>query len=170
MSFTTYQILAFIGGFAGIAIVAALGYFEGRRAHRKEISRLCQAHAAENDMWRHKLQRAEHEHTLSRLNAAQAIEAITTESDQRIEELLSLREQTANALAEVRTLSARAISEDDAAHLTAIAAKLSLAGQTFGNLGAVDQAKSCEQMAAFAIGMFNRYWGTQTTLTQEQVA
>lgn len=170
MSFTTYQILAFIGGVAGIAIVAALGYFEGRRAHRKEISRLCQAHAAENDIWRHKLQRAEHEHTLSRLNAAQAIESMTEESDQRINELAALKKTVSEARAEVRKLSTLAISEEDAAHLTAIAAKLSLAGQTFGNLGAVDQAKSCEQLAAFAIGMFNRYWGTQTTLTQEQVA
>lgn len=170
MSFTTFQFLAFIGGFAGTVIMAGIGYLAGRRAHRQEISRICQARADENEMWRHKLRRAEHEHTLSRLNAAQAIEAMTEESDQRINELAALKITVSEARAEVRKLSTLAISEEDAAHLTAIAAKLSLAGQTFGNLGATDQAKSCEQLAAFAIGMFNRYWGTQTTLTQERVA
>lgn len=170
MDFTTYQIMAFIGGFAGIVIVFAVGYLEGRRAHRQEISRICQARAEENEMWRHKLQRAEHEHTLSRLNAAQAIEAMTAESDQRIAEFASLKLQTTNALAEVRKLSALAISEADAAQLSAIAAKLSLAAQTFGNLGAIDQAKSCQQLAAFANGLFNRYWDSQPAVSQEQAA
>ncbi|WP_217476585.1 hypothetical protein [Stutzerimonas stutzeri] len=170
MSFTAYQFMAFIGGFAGTAIFATLGYIAGRRAHRQEISRICQARADENELWRHKLKRSEHEHTLSRLNAAQAIEALTEESDLRSEELTRLRAQVAEALAAVSRYNAVAISEEDAAHLTAIAAKLSLAAQTFGNLGATDQAKSCEQLAAFALAMFNRYWAAQTTLAQEQVA
>lgn len=170
MSFTTYQILAFMGAAAGMVIVFGIGYLEGRRAHRRELARICQARADEVDLWRHKLQRAEHEHTLSRLNAAQAIEAMTTESDERIDELARLREQTANALAAVRTYSAVALTEDDAAHLTAIAAKLSLAAQTFANLNAHDQATSCRKLATFANGLFERYWSAQPPLTQERVA
>jgi hypothetical protein len=170
MDFTTYQIIAFIGGFAGMAITIAIAYCEGRRAHRQEISRICQARAEENEQWRHKLQRAEHEHTLSRLSAAQAIEAMTEESDQRIEELARLREQTKNALAAVRIYSAVALTEDDAAHLTAMAAKLSLAAQTFSSIGAHDQANSCRKLASFATALFERYWSAQPPLTQEQVA
>lgn len=169
MDFTTYQILAFVGGLAGMVIVFGIGYLEGRRAHRQELARVCQSRADEFELWQHKLHRAEHEHTLSRLNAAQAIEAMTEESDQRIEEIGRLRTQVATALAAVRNYSAAALTEDDAAHLTAIAAKLSLAAQTFGNLGANDQANSCRQLATVATGLFDRYWSTQP-LTQEHAA
>ena len=170
MSFNTYQMMAFVGGFAGMVIVFGIGYLEGRRAHRQELARVCQARVEEIEMWRHKLQRAEHEHTLSRLNAAQAIEAMTEESDERIEKIGRLRNQVANALAAVRTYSAVALTEDDAAHLTAIAAKLSLAAQTFSNLGANDQAHSCRQLATIATGLFERYWNARQPLTQEQAA
>lgn len=170
MDFTTYQIIAFIGGVAGMGIVFGIGYLEGRRAHRQEISRICQARADEVEMWRHKLQRAQHEHTLSRLNASQAIEVMTSESDQRIEELARLREQIKNALAAVRIYTAFALTEGDAAHLTAMAAKLSLAAQTFAGIGAHDQANSCRKLASSATALFERYWGAQPPLTQEQVA
>ncbi|MBK3797508.1 hypothetical protein CXF92_18685 [Pseudomonas sp. Choline-3u-10] len=170
MSFTTYQILAFIGGFAGMAIVFGIGYLEGLRRRRNDIARIHANHGEQYDAWRHQLERVKHEHTLSRLNAAQAIEAMTEESDQRIDELVRLREQTANALAAVRTYSAVALTEDDAAHLTAIAAKLSLAAQTFANLNAHDQATSCRNLATVANGLFERYWNAQPALTQERVA
>lgn len=170
MSFTTYKILAFIGGFAGTVIVAALGYLEGRRAHRKELARICQARADDNQMWRLRLQRAEHEHSLSRLNAAQAIEAMTEESDERIKELAKLRLMTNNALAEVRKASAIALTEADTEQLISIAAKLNLAAQTFAGIGARDQATACRTLAAAAVGLFERYWAAQQPLTQEQVA
>lgn len=170
MSFTTYQILAFLGAAAGMVIVFGIGYLEGLRRRRNDIARIHANHGEQYDAWRHQLERVKHEHTLSRLNAAQAIEAMTEESDQRIDELVRLREQTANALAAVRTYSAVALTEDDAAHLTAIAAKLSLAAQTFGNLNAHDQAASCRRLSTFANGLFERYWSAQPPLTQERVA
>lgn len=170
MSFSTYQILAFIGGFAGIAIVFGLGYLEGLRRRRNDIERIHANHGEQYDAWRHQLERAKHEHTLSRLNAAQAIEALTTESDQRIEEIARLRTQVSEALAAVRRFKALALTEDDAAHQTAIAAKLSLAAQTFASLNAHDQAASCRNLATVANGLFERYWSAQPPLTQEQVA
>ncbi len=170
MSFTTYQILAFIGGCAGSVIVAAIGYLEGKRSSREQLDRLRTEHEDHIEQLRHQIERAKHEHTLSRLNAAQAIEAMTEESDGRIEEIGRLRKQVAEALAAVRTFSSLALTEDDAAHMTAIAAKLSLAAQTFANLGAHDQAASCRKLATTATGLFERYWAAQQPLTQGQVA
>ncbi|MCQ4257442.1 hypothetical protein [Stutzerimonas stutzeri] len=170
MNFTTYQIIAFIGSMAGMVIVFGLGFVEGRRSRREQFDRIRTEHLEELATIRHQLDRAKHEHTLSRLNAAQAIENMTTESDQRIDELVRLREQTANALAAVRIYSAVALTEDDAANMTAIAAKLSLAAQTFSNLNARDQAESCRKLSSFATALFERYWSAQPRLTQEQVA
>ena len=99
MSFTTYQILAFIGGFAGMIITITIAYLEGRRSYRAEMTELRATHRTECASLRHQLDRATHEHTLSRLNAAQAIEAMTEEADQRVAEMGQLREEIADKCA-----------------------------------------------------------------------
>lgn len=161
MDFTTYQIIAFLAGLAGMGIVFGLGYLKGRRAHRQEISRICQARADENELYRHKLQRAEHEHTLSRLNAAQAIEALTTERDQHAETATTLRLRLATAQERIQALHAFTLKAKDAEDLAAMAGKLSLAATQFEMLGATDQAKSSRVLAFAARDLSQRYYAAQ---------
>ncbi|HAW62748.1 MAG TPA: hypothetical protein DCX26_10595, partial [Pseudomonas sp.] len=81
MNFTTIQIMAFVGAVAAMAIVFGLGYLEGRRAARQDLEHLATANRKLVDNLRHRAERAQHEHTISRLNAAQALEHLTEELD-----------------------------------------------------------------------------------------
>lgn len=154
MNFTTIQILAFVGAVAAMAIVFGLGYLEGRRAHRQEISRICQARAEAYETWRHKLERAQHEHTISRLNAAQALEHLTEEMD-------ALRTQLAEA-------QRRALTAEDADTLAEIAAKLNLAATVFTKMGS-EQGTHASKLAFAAIAIADRYWVTTPLSTWERV-
>lgn len=170
MDFTTYQYLAFVGGIAGMAIVFGFGYLEGRRAHRQEISRICQARADEIEIWRHKLQRAEHEHGLSRLSAAQAIEAVTQERDAQAETAATLRLRLTTANERVAVLKASALTDEAAEDLAAMAGKLSLAATQFALMGAIDQATSSRNLAAKARDLSERYYAAQPPMAQSQEA
>ncbi|MCW8156599.1 hypothetical protein D7243_10375 [Stutzerimonas stutzeri] len=154
MNFTTIQILAFVGAVAAMAIVFGLGYLEGRRAHRQEISRICQARAEMHETWRHKLERAQHEHTISRLNAAQALEHLT-------EELDALRTELADA-------QRRALTAEDADTLAEIAAKLNLAATVFTKMGS-EQGAHASKLALAASAIADRYWNTTPLSTWERV-
>lgn len=170
MDFTTYQIIAFIGGLAGMAITIAIAYHEGRRAHRQEISRICQARYDEIAIWQHKLQRAQHEHTLSRLNAAQAIETLTLDRDTQAETVTTLRLRLTTANERVTALQASALSDEAAEDLAAMAGKLSLAATQFVLMGAIDQANSSRDLASKARDLSERYYAAQAPQAQTQDA
>ncbi|TLX65100.1 hypothetical protein DN820_01965 [Stutzerimonas nosocomialis] len=169
MDFTLYQVLAFIGSFAGILIVAALGYYEGRHAQRKKVVSLRQAWNEENELWRHRLQRAQYEHNLSRLNAAQALEAITADRDAAEDTAAGLRLQLITA--KQRAANApHALREEDAEDLAAMAGKLSLAATTFAQMGAIDQATTTRALALKARNLSERYYAAQPATTQPEGA
>jgi len=150
MNFTTIQILAFVGAVAAMAIVFGLGYLEGRRAARQDLEHLATANRQLVENLRHRAERAQHEHTISRLNAAQALEHLTEELDATRAQLASLQQ--------------RVMSEDDANQLIAMAEKLSLAANTFAGLGSTDQAQVCRRLSTHARALFDRYWQTLPTI------
>ncbi|NIM30391.1 MAG: hypothetical protein GTN60_03580 [Pseudomonas stutzeri] len=161
MNFTTIQIIAFIGAVAGMAIVFGLGFYEGLRKGKREAfdigyQRGLQAHRYELQQARREVDEAKHHLTISRLNAAQALEATTAELD-------DCREQIAK-------LQTRAITEDDATQLVTIADKLTLAANTFAGLDSHDQAQICHRLAGHARALFDRYWHNVPALQAEVMA
>lgn len=156
MNFTTIQILAFVGAVAAMAIVFGLGYLEGRRAARQDLEHLAIANRQLIENLRHRAERAQHEHTISRLNAAQALEATTVELDE--------------CHAKLATLQIRVITEDDANQLDAMADKLSLAADTFAGLGSHDQATAARKLSNSARALFDRYWQTVPVMEVEVMA
>jgi len=154
MSFTTIQILAFVGAVAAMAIVFGLGYLEGRRAARQDLEHLATANRQLVDNLRHRAERAQHEHTISRLNAAQALEHLT-------EELDALRTELADA-------QRRALTAEDADTLAEIAAKLNLAATVFTKMGS-EQGAHASKLALAAIAIADRYWNTTPLSTWERV-
>lgn len=149
MNFTTYQILAFIGALAGIAIVFGIGFYEGLgkgkgQGFHNGYQRGLVAHRDELERAKRACEEAKHAHTITRLNAAQALEAITEELD--------------TCKAKLTSAKARALTEEDAADLAIMAAKLSLAGDLFAGLNAGDQAQTCRRLAKAAREQHDRYW------------
>lgn len=170
MNFTIYQVLAFIGAIAGMAIVFGLGYVEGRRAHRVELSRVCRARAEEIEQWRRRVQRAEHEQNISRLNAAQAIELVTEERDRATDDAAALRLQLITANERIFALQALSLNAEAAEDLAAMANKLSLAATQFGLMGATDQANSARALSLKARDLSQRYYAAQPAPQLEAVA
>lgn len=161
MNFTTIQVIAFIGAVSAMAIVFGLGFYEGLRKGKREAfdigyQRGLHAHRYELTQARREVAEAKHSLTISRLNAAQALEATTVELDE-------CRDQLAN-------LQTRVITEDDANHLVAMADKLSLAANTFAGLGSHDQAQTCRRLSDHARAMFDRYWQTLPVMDVEVMA
>lgn len=161
MNFTTFQIIALIGSVAAMAIVFGLGFYEGLRKGKREAfdigyQRGLQAHRYELQQARREVDEAKHHLTISRLNAAQALEATTAELD-------DCREQIAK-------LQTRVITEDDANQLVTMADKLTLAANTFAGLGSHDQAQICHRLAGHARALFDRYWQTVPALQAEVMA
>lgn len=154
MNFTTIQILAFVGAVAAMAIVFGLGYLEGRRAARQDLQHLATANRQLVDNLRHRAERAQHEHTISRLNAAQALEHLT-------EELDGLRTQLTEA-------QRRALTAEDADTLAEIAAKLNLAATVFTKMGS-EQGAHASKLAFAAIAIADRYWNTTPLSAWERV-
>jgi len=154
MNFTTIQILAFVGAVAAMAIVFGLGYLEGRRAARQDLEHLATANRQLVENLRHRAERAQHEHTISRLNAAQALEHLT-------EELDALRTELAEA-------QRRALTAEDADTLAEIAAKLNLAATVFTKMGS-EQGTHASKLAFAAIAIADRYWNTTPLSTWERV-
>lgn len=161
MNFTTIQIIAFIGAVAGMAIVFGLGFYEGLRKGKREAfdigyQRGLHAHRHELTQARRDIESAKHSLTISRLNAAQALEATTVELDE--------------CRAKLANLQTRVITEYDANQLVAMADKLSLAADTFAGLGSHDQAKICHRLSGNARALFDRYWQTVPALQAEVMA
>ncbi len=158
MNFTTIQIIAFIGAVAGMAIVFGLGFYEGLRKGKREAfdigyQRGLHAHRYELTQARREVAEAKHSLTISRLNAAQALEATTAELDE--------------CRAQLDKYLGRIITDDDANQLVTIADKLTLAANTFAGLGSHDQAKICHRLADHARALFYRYWKTVPALQAE---
>lgn len=161
MNFTTIQIIAFIGAVAGMAIVFGFGFYEGLRKGKREAfdigyQRGLHAHRHELTQARREVAEAKHSLTISRLNAAQALEATTTELD--------------DCRAQLDKYLGRIITEDDANQLVTIADKLTLAANTFAGLGSHDQAKICHRLSGHARALFARYWQTVPALQAEVMA
>lgn len=161
MNFTTYQIIALIGSVAAMAIVFGLGFYEGLRKGKREgldigYQRGLQAHRYELQKARREVDEAKHHLTISRLNAAQALEATTAELDE--------------CRAKLDKYLARIITEDDANQLVAMADKLSLAADTFAGLGSYDQATAARRLSNSARVLFDRYWQTVPALQAEVMA
>lgn len=161
MNITTIQILALIGCVAAAALVFGIGFYEGLRAGKREAfdtgyQRGLHAHRHELTQARREVAEAKHSLTISRLNAAQALEATTVELDER-------RAKLAN-------LQTRVITEDDANQLVAMADKLSLAADTFAGLGSHDQATAARKLSTSARALFDRYWQTVPALQAEVMA
>ncbi|NHW01960.1 hypothetical protein [Stutzerimonas degradans] len=158
MNITTIQILALIGCVAAAALVFGIGFYEGLRAGKREAfdtgyQRGLQAHRHELHRLHQQRDKAQHEHTITRLDAAQAIEQLTSELD--------------TCKAQIATLQNRALTEADADHLIAMADKLSLAANTFAGLRSNDQAETCRRLSNTARAMFDRYWQTLPVLEVE---
>ncbi len=161
MNFTTYQIIALIGSVAAMAIVFGLGFYEGLRKGKREgldigYQRGLQAHRYELQKARREVDEAKHHLTISRLNAAQALEAPTTELD--------------DCRAKLANLQTRVITENDANQLVAMADKLSLAADTFAGLGSYDQAIAARKLSTSARALFDRYWQTLPVIEVEVMA
>lgn len=161
MNFTTFQIIALIGSVAAMAIVFGLGFYEGLRKGKREAfdigyQRGLHAHRHELTQARRDIESAKHSLTISRLNAAQALEATTAELD-------ACHEQITN-------LQSRVITEDDANQLVAMADKLSLAADTFAGLGSHDQATAARKLSNSARALFDRYWQTLPVMEVEVMA
>ncbi len=161
MNFTTIQIIAFIGAVAGMAIVFGFGFYEGLRKGKREAfdigyQRGLHAHRYELQQARREVDEAKHHLTISRLNAAQALEATTAELDE--------------CRAKLANLQARIITEDDANQLVAMADKLSLAADTFAGLGSHDQATAARKLSTSARALFDRYWQTLPVMEVEVMA
>lgn len=161
MNFTTFQIIAFIGAVAAMVILFGLGFYEGLRKGKREAfdigyQRGLHAHRHELTQARRDIESAKHSLTISRINAAQALEATTAELDE-------CRAQLARHLG-------RVITEDDANQLVTIADKLTLAANTFAGLGSHDQAQICHRLSRHARGLFDRYWQTVPALQAEVMA
>ncbi len=144
MNFTTYQILAFIGAVAGMAIVFGLGYAEGRRKAREHLTQALGNYREQIGHLRERAHRIQRDLDSCRLNAAQALEGMTEELDA--------------CKAKLATAEARALTEEDAADLATMAAKLSIAADLFANLTAADQAQTCRRLAKVARELHDRYW------------
>lgn len=156
MNVTTFQIIALLGSLASLALLFGIGYHEGRRAARNDLAHAAEAHQELIANLRHQRDRAVHEHTLSRHNAAQALEAITSELDE--------------ARRQIALLERRALTEENADQLVAMADKLTLAADTFAGLGSHDQAQICRRLATAARSLFDRYWQTVPALQAEVMA
>jgi len=161
MNFTTIQILAFIGAVAAMAIVFGLGFYEGLRNGKREAfdigyQRGLHAHRHELTQARSEVAEAKHHLTISRLNAAQALEATTAELDE--------------CRAKLANLQARIITEDDANQLVAMADKLSLAANVFAGMGSHDQATAARKLSTSARALFDRYWQTLPVMEVEVMA
>jgi len=156
MNVTTFQIIALLGSLASLALLFGIGYHEGRRAARNDLAQATKAHEELIENLRHQRDRAVHEHTLSRLNAAQALEAITSELDE--------------CRATLANLQGRVITEDDANQLVAMADKLSLAANVFAGIGSHDQATAARKLSTSARALFDRYWQTLPVMEVEVMA
>lgn len=161
MNFTTYQIIALIGSVAAMAIVFGLGFYEGLRKGKREgldigYQRGLQAHRYELQKARREVDEAKHHLTISRLNAAQALEATTAELD--------------DCRAQLDKYLGRIITEDDANQLVAMADKLSLAANVFAGIGSHDQATAARKLSNSARALFERYCQTLPVMEVEVMA
>jgi len=150
MNFTIYQVLAFIGAITGMAIVFGLGYVEGRRKAREQLTQALGNYREQIGHLRERAQRIQRDLDSCRLNAAQALEAMTEELDA--------------CKAKLTTAETRALTEEDAADMAVMAAKLSIAADLFANLTAADQAQTCRRLAKVARELHDRYWQSPPVL------
>lgn len=168
MNFTTYQILALLGAIAGIAIVFGLGYAEGRRSLRADLTQASVDYRKQVGQQRETLQRLRHELDINRHNAAQALEATTSERDHHIEKATTLQLRLITANERITTLRATGLNDEAAEDLAAMAAKLSLAATQFSLMGATDQANSARALAAKARDLSQRYYDALPVQAQQQ--
>jgi len=168
MNFTIYQVLAFIGALAGIAIVCGIGFIEGRRSLRADYDAAADDHRQLHDLMRTKLRHARAERDISRHNAAQAIEALTEERDRHAEQATTLQLRLTSTQERVAALQARSLNDEAAEDLAAMAAKLSLAATQFNLMGATDQASSALALAAKARDLSQRYYDALPVQAQQQ--
>ncbi|HAF94064.1 MAG TPA: hypothetical protein DCG67_20180 [Pseudomonas sp.] len=154
MNFTTIQIIALLGSLASLALLFGIGYHEGRRAARNDLAQASKAHEELIENLRHQRDRAVHEHTLSRLNAAQALEAITSELDE--------------ARRQIALLERQALTDADAHALAEITGQLNLAATTYQAMHS-NQATHARRLAHAASTLAERYWTAAPRSTWERV-
>ncbi|WP_312921091.1 hypothetical protein [Stutzerimonas nitrititolerans] len=170
MNFTTYQVLAFIGAVAGMAIVFGLGYAEGRRKAREHLTQALGNYREQIGHLRERAHRIQRDLDSCRLNAAQAIEALTEERDHQTEEVTTLRLRLTTANERITAMQAVSLNAEAAEDLAAMANKLSLAATQFGLMGATDQANSARALSLKARDLSQRYYAAQPAPQLEAVA
>ncbi|WP_313135625.1 hypothetical protein [Stutzerimonas nitrititolerans] len=150
MNLTIYQIMAFIGAIAGMAILFGLGYAEGRRALRQDYDAAADDHRQLHNLMRSKLRCARHERDISRHNAAQAIEALTEERDRHAEQATTLQLRLTTAQERIADLTPLTLTAEDIASLRIVNKQLLVAAQTYAGLNLLDQARfastACERL------------------------
>lgn len=150
MNLTTYQIIAFIGAVAGMAIVFGIGYIEGRRAVRKDWEQYAEDTRNQADQLRATLHKVRYDLDISRQNAAQAIEALTEERDRYASESATLQLRLATAQERIADLTPLALTAEDIVSLRIVNKQLLVATQTYAGLSLLDQARfastACERL------------------------
>ena len=103
MEFTTYQFLALFGAVSGVAVVAVLGYVDGLRSSKQTVRALrWDLKRLQND--HHQLQL---EHSISRRDAALALEVLTEERDTAQADAAALRLRLITTREQLETLQAQ---------------------------------------------------------------
>lgn len=150
MNFTIYQIMAFIGAIAGMAIVFGMGYIEGRRAARKDWEQYTEDTRNQADQLRATLHKVRYDLDISRQNAAQAIEALTEERDRYAEQATTLQLRLTTAQERIAEITPLTLTAEDITSLRIVNKQLLVAAQTYAGLNLLDQARfastACERL------------------------
>lgn len=150
MNFTTYQIMAFIGAIAGMAIVFGLGFIEGRRAVRKDWQQYANDASHQAEQLRATLHKVRHDLDICRHNAAQAIEAMTEERDRHAGQATTLQLRLTTAQERIADLTPLTLTAEDITSLRIVNKQLLVAAQTYAGLNLLDQARfastACERL------------------------
>lgn len=168
MNFTIFQTMALIGMVAGIAIVFALGYLEGRRRSLNDWQQHAEESRNQANQLRATLHQVRHDLDIQRHNAAQALEAMTEQHDRLASEAATLQLRLITAQERTEALQAAGLNDEAAEDLAAMAGKLSLAATQFSLMGATDQASSARQLAAKARDLSQRYYNAKPEPAQQQ--
>jgi len=141
MNITIYQILAFIGAVAGMAIVFGLGFLEGRRAVREACEQYADDASHQAEQLRATLDKVRYEFGISRQNAGQAIEDLTDERDRAVSEAATLRLRLTTAKERIAELTPLTLTAEDIVSLRIVNKQLLVAAQTYSGLNLLDQAR-----------------------------
>lgn len=171
MDFSTSQYFALLASVICMAIVIGLAYTAGlkhghaagqrigdltRDALRKQLDKI-REHLNSTDRVQ-ALTKQRYELIVEQIN--EELTAVTATLTKRDIQLDRMQRYSKRVRHEVEVLTPRALTEDDAHQLAAIAAKLDLAASLFTNLNAADQGTSARLLSVRASNLAQRYWAS----------